>query len=487
MSGEEPGLREGLHRLADATAPPPRADLAGTIAGRHRARRRRHAALAAVAVVVAGVVVVVPGLLRGPGPAPTATPATGAGEPAIGTDTPATVATADVYAAPTRGSLAGDAAFVDGVRQLPWTSGDGAGVPDPPPAERHVVFAGDVPGGRWALVAGRNAVVPAVEAPELQTDLGPPGDVAIAWFVGPPGATPAQMELQSAPYGTDPWSPAALSDTATGALVVVAAPGDAIEVSLRPEIAADGTASRSWTAVAAPGGVAVLDVGRRDATVDQALRYRVTRAGQTVVRSPDGYADPARTAPEVEPGWLREPPPSAPADELVDAEVADVLSRTGLPAAEVRFGVLWAGDVSAADGRTGRVTLLTATLPSGAVYVSALAGVAFADGSRGGTVCGSAVLPGSTSLPEATVAVRCHLPTADGVPAGPGTLVVVGPERAVTAALLATGGQPLGEVALVGGIAVTSAPERVAEVRTRDAEGRTVDRVRLLGVAELEG
>ncbi|MGY1821888.1 hypothetical protein [Geodermatophilus sp. SYSU D00079] len=484
MTGEETDLREGLHRLAEATVPPPRADLADVVARRHRARRRQHVAMAAAAALVAAVVVVVPGLLRGSGGGSVATPAVGVEEPAPAAAPPA----AAVYSAPTRGSLAGDPAFVEAVRQLPWTGPAVTGdVPDPAPEQRHVVFVGDVPGGRWALVAGTDTAVPAVRDPELQTDLGGLSDVAIAWFVGPPGATPEQLTLTGVPYGVDPGTASALSDTATGALVVVAAPGDAISVSLRPEVAADGAVTRTWEPVPAADGVAVLDVGRRDATHDQALRYRVTRDGQSEVRGPNGYADPAATPPEVDVGQLREPPAPSPVDQLVDMEVHQVLARTGLGAGEVRFEVLWAGDVPAAEERTGRVTLLSATLPSGAVYVSAVAGIAFGDGSLGGTTCGSALLPSGTSPAETTLALRCDLPSANAFPAGPGTVVVVGPSAAVSAHLVATDGDELGEVALVDGVGQVEAPERVAEVETRDAAGATVARVRLLGVTDLDG
>ncbi|MFW3172785.1 hypothetical protein [Geodermatophilus sp. CPCC 206100] len=495
---DERELTDRLHRLAERSTPPPHPDLAATVVRRHRARRRQQAAVGAVVTVVAAAVVAVPGLVGDGGRTPDATPATGAletrpdaatgapaePEPGTAVTTPA-LPPGDVYTGPTRGSLAGDAAFVEGVRGLAWNGG--AGVPDPPLAERHVVFAGDVPGGRWALVSGTNTAVPARTDPERQTDLGALSDVAVAWFVGPPGAGADEMQLRSVPYGVDPSLPSALSSSATGALVVVAAPGDSVEVSLHPDVDADGTVRRTWQPVPTADGVVVLDVGRREVPFDSALRYRVTRAGQSWVTGPDGHADPALTPPEPVVDPLREPPPPSPVDSLVTIEAQDVLARTGLAADQVRFGTVWAGDIPAGSGRTARAVLLSATLPSGAVHLSTVAGVAFADRSLGATGCGAAVLPAGTDLLQETLAFRCDPPAQAADEARTGSVVVVAPARAVTARWTAADGDPLVSVPLDGGVAVLPAPERVAQVETRDAEGRVVGRAGLLGTAGLDG
>ncbi len=205
-------LRARLTALADATAPPPRADLAAVVEHRHRARRRTQLRLGAVGAVVVAAVAV--GSVLVPD-GPSAEPATAvAGAP----DVPDLPASSD---RPTHGSLAGDADFVEAVRRLSW-SDPGAGAPVPAPAGSQVLFAGDVPGGRWALVARPLTVPPPlVDDDELERELGT-GSVALAWFAGPRGAAPEELRLHRAPVVTGPGLPVALWDRVTGTLAVVA-------------------------------------------------------------------------------------------------------------------------------------------------------------------------------------------------------------------------------------------------------------------------
>lgn len=206
-------LQDRLHRIAERAAPAAQdpARLVRTVAARHRAQHRQRLGVGAVVLAVVAVVAVVPAVLAGgPAPAPPAAPTTLA-------------PVADVLTAPTRGSLAGDAVFVESVRRLPWTE---AADPDAPTAQdepalgsRHVVFAGDVPGGRWALVAGEGTA-------------GTQGD-AVMWFVAPAGAAADRLQPAQLSTGQDPGSPVALTDADAGTLVVVSAPGDAVAVSPR--------------------------------------------------------------------------------------------------------------------------------------------------------------------------------------------------------------------------------------------------------------
>jgi hypothetical protein len=261
VTDDEGALRERLHALADATAPPPRADLAAVVERRHRARSTTQLRVGAAAVVVAAVAVAVPLMLDGE---PAGSVSAVADAPA-GADLPGS----DVYGVPTRGSLAGDADFVEAVRQLSW-AGEGKPGTEPPVERRHVVFASDVPGGRWALVAARRTVPPPlVDDPELEDDLDALGDVTLAWFAGPPGATPEQLRLSGVPRTTDGDRPAALSDATTGALVVVAAPTavtarvvDRDDTALAELPLVDGVAVRS-----APEGTAAVEVLAADGTV----------------------------------------------------------------------------------------------------------------------------------------------------------------------------------------------------------------------------
>jgi len=461
----EDELQRRLTRLADRSAPPPREQLARTVVARHRSRRRQVVGLTTVVAAVAALVVAMTTLV---GPAD---------RPISATEAAATV---DVFTGPTRGSLAGDAAFVEGVRQLPWTTDgvSGTGIPDAPLDTRRVAFAGDVTGGRWALVVGDPGTQPGSTGPD---------DVAIAWFAGPPGAAPDQLELLSVPRGVDPSLPAALRDAATGALVVLTAPGDTVEVSRRPEIAADAGVSRSWQPVDAPAGIAVLTLPPLDSPFDQALRYRVTRNGsQVTVAAPDGVADPERGSPEVPVTWLRPAPAPAPGDATARFEVYVMLGSTGLPAADTSFTAVWAGDVPGPHDRPARVTLLAQTVPSGSVYLSGTYGYSLTDdGGIGGTGCGSELVPAGPALAERTYALRCDVVDGTIEAETVSSLVVIAPAAAVSARALDLGGAVLAEFPLIDGVGVVPFPERAATIETLAADGTVLATTRPLTSADL--
>ncbi|MGY1858016.1 hypothetical protein [Modestobacter sp. SYSU DS0290] len=481
---ESTDLHDRLHRLAERTAPPPRHDLAEVVATRHRTQRRQALALTAVAAAVAAVVVAAPTLLTGSPPT------------AVSSASPAMQRFgADVLAGPTRGSLAGDRAFVEGVRQLAWTTGDEPaagngypGVPDPPEETRWVVFAGDVAGGRWALVAGENTArpQPPYDAPERQTDLGALGDTAIAWFVGPPGATVEQMELVG-PQPVDPSQPQALADGVTGALVVITAPGDEVAVSARPEVAADATVSRTWQPVDAPDGVAVVELPPNPTLsgYSQALSFRVQRDGQEVLTSgPWSRWNPDAVAAEVPVTWLRDRPTASEVDRVLEGRPQELLARTGASPEEAEVSVVWAGDVPSPMPEPAGVHLVTATLPSGASYTEALLHQAMADGSVAGTMCGTELRPAGPPLPEQTFVLRCDATDFSLDPEAVSSLVVVGPATAVTARALDADGAVVDEFPLTDGVAVVPAPDQVARVETVDATGRTVARTPVMGHAD---
>ncbi|SES96960.1 hypothetical protein [Geodermatophilus poikilotrophus] len=256
MRDEE--LRARLTALADATAPPPRADLAAVVGRRHRARRRTQLRVGAAAAAVAAVAVAAPLLVDGE-------PAGSVAAVAAVPDAQGRPAAGD---GPARGSLADDAAFVAAVRQLSW-SDPGARAAAPPPAGSQVLFAGDVPGGRWALVSRPLTVPPPlVDNDELERRLRV-DSVALAWFAGPPGASPDGLRLRSAPVVTEPGLPAALWDPTSGTLAVVAeSPAAAVRVLDGNGTPVAELALTGGLAVgAAPEGTATVEVLTADGTV----------------------------------------------------------------------------------------------------------------------------------------------------------------------------------------------------------------------------
>jgi hypothetical protein len=105
---------------------------------------------------------------------------------------------------------------------------------DPPLDTRSVAFASDVPGGRAALVLGQAN-----------------GRWVQAWFVGPEGAAPGEMELATAPSETVVGEPQALIDlpdrrSGEATLIVVAFPGDTAELLTGREVDEAGEIVEAW-------------------------------------------------------------------------------------------------------------------------------------------------------------------------------------------------------------------------------------------------
>jgi hypothetical protein len=462
-------LQHRLTRLAERAAPPPREDLAHAVVTRHRAQRRQTIGLTAVAAAVAAVVVAVPTLLDR---APSAQPVAGVAAPGV--------ADVGVLTGPTRGSLAGNADFVEAVRQLSWTEADDPNAPtaatDPPLDTRRVVFAGDVAGGRWALVVGQDTIQPEPSAEGT--------GLAAAWFTGPPGAAGDQLQPTSLLGGVDPAEPVALYGASTGALVVVAAPGDDVLLSRRPEVAADASVSRDFAPVDAPEGVAVLALSPAAGTYDEALRYRVIRNGaELVTRMPDQYrADgSSSSAPSVT--WLGESATWA-ADQLLTGGADHVLTITGLTPGQIGFGVVWAGDLPAPGGQPAQLRLMSATLPSGATYLEALYSRESSNGPS--SWCGADLRPADPPPAEQVFAVRCAGPDPSGSTSSLSTLVLIAPSRATSVWLTYGSGARLEEHPLADGVAVVGAPEGVAGAEFLAADGTTVGRTDVMGIDGME-
>ncbi|NEK58861.1 hypothetical protein GCU56_13385 [Geodermatophilus sabuli] len=423
--------------------------------------------LAAACAVLAVAATLVLRSGRDPVPAPAAAPSA---------SVPAPV---DVLGLPTRGSLAGDPAFLDGVRRLPWTvreSTVGPGLPDAPVDSRRVVFAGDVPGGRWALVVGAHTLAAGVPADPP----GPPdGDLAAAWFAGPPGARPDQMRLRTVPRRAPPGQPVAMVDPATGALAVVAAPGDVVEVSDHPDISADGDAARSYRRVPVEAGVAVVALPPNDLLLT-AVAYRVVRDWTQVVRTkPDPFpAPPSRPAPVL----LRRELPSAAAERLVQRAATAVLERLGLPPADVQVAAEWAGDVPVPRGGTGTAAVVTVTVPSGAVVVNTEWAVPGPGGAVSHTRCSLAIEPAGIPTDRRVHAMACGARTG-GRTASWTSLVVVGPPMVAVVRAHDARGAFLAEHRATDGVVVAPFPRGTATVEAVTDGGVSLGRVRLLGQA----
>ena len=147
--------------------------------------------------------------------------------------------------------------------------------------------------------------------------------------------------------------------------------------------------------------------------------------------------------------------------------------------------ILWDGDLPRRNGDTARVSVVAVQLPSGAVYVSGVAG--FTDDSGPVDVrCGSE-LRAATPVEQLVVVLHCDPEPDRYVPIDSQRLVVVAPAGAVTARMLDQEGRPLAEYALADGVLVVPMPDDLATVEVLDASGDTLDARAPMGIADLSG
>ncbi|TFV65939.1 UNVERIFIED_ORG: hypothetical protein E4P37_08310 [Bacillus sp. AZ43] len=489
MSAEDE-LRSRLEALADRAGRPssdPRR-LAGDIATAADARRRARRNLVAGLGCLVLVGVAVPQVVDGE---PGATPGSGVASAPASIPVRPTQASAgsEFFDHPTRGSLAGDHAFVEGVRSLPWSDGspvraaDGTvlyHLPDPPVDARSVVFAGDVPGGRWALVIGRMTFA----GPELTgvpEDVVPHDELAAAWFAGPPDATVAEMAmvLEPSTVATD-W-PLALTDPRNGALVVVAAPGDVVEVSRRPQIGADGETTREWLELDTEDGIAIAQVSPFPRPYDGSTSYRVMRQGRIEARDMP-WSIPRDDAGQAATVSYPRGRPSELGERVAGYAVERVLAELGLSAAEVRVSAPWVGPVPA--GGPGQAAIVTVTLPSGAVVVEAQWLLPEGpDGSVMGAVCGEAVYPAGPPVERRVLAAACEVVDRTTGASMSTSLVVVGPPQVTLVRTYDGDRNFLAEIPAHDGVAVVPMPLGTDTVEAVTSGGVTLGRVDLLGHA----
>lgn len=485
----EEELRERLHVLADRAGRPSSdgPGLARRIARETADRRRsRRNVLAAVGcLVLLGVALpqlagdrsgeAVPA--SGPVPGPAADTPAGAFAVPQGTG---------ILGGPTRGSLAGDQAFVEAVRALPWVTEppppaeDGMTyyLPDPPVEARSVVFAGDVFGSPWALVVGSAPVVPP-DAAGMPDGATAPDQQVAAWFAGPADAGPEGMTLASGPSGFAPDWPFAMTDTRTGALVVVAARGDVIEVSERPEIAADGSTTREWEEVDTVDGIAITRVSPYLRPYDASTSFRVLRDGRIAARDMPWSLS---TDQPVVPLPIEYPRgrPSPLGEQAARSAAEHILAELGLSPAQVEITAQWVGSVPAGDA--GQAAVVSVTVPSGAVVVEAqVLRPEQPGGATMGAFCGQAILPAGPPAARRVQAMSCEVVDyATGTPMST-SLVVVGPPEVALVRTYAIDRTFMTEHPVSGGVLVVPLPRGTDTVEAVTSAGVTLGRVELLG------
>ncbi len=428
-----------------------------------RSRRRRRLRLGAVAVGLAAAALVAPRVVPEvvpPSAAGTMSPAgreTGPPEERAGGVTPAD--DVPVLTEPTRGSLAGDAAFVEAVRRVDWGA-----LTSPPPEERSVVLATDTPDGRVALVAGT------VDE-----------DVRGVWLTGPVGAAPEDL-TPHVPQVLGPYRPASLLLGGPGpaTLVVVTARGDAVEVSPRLQVGPRGTVSRTYEPVPADDGLAVTTVPVTSRGAGTSVR--VVRDGQAVHRGAASAPNPAGRAAEVPSLQPLRPVGALPPPRLVAEALTEVAVPLGAEPAALEPGLLWSGTLPLADV-PGAVAVVVARSPGGGLVVTTRAGQ-LGPGGGGRTVpCGVHTPPGTTDVSGLVVARVCDLSSPETEPSEEGRwLVVTAPAGAVAADVLDRRGSVLATVALDGGGGTVLLPDGARDVRTIDAGGRTLTEVPISAV-----
>ncbi|MGY1630756.1 hypothetical protein ACI784_03470 [Geodermatophilus sp. SYSU D01186] len=447
----ETRLRQGLHAAADDVPPAPY-DLADRVRQRARTQRRARLAVGAAGLVAAAVLVGVPvgaATLLGDRPGGQVAAPSGAVPPE--TSRPLTEL-------PTRGSLAGDADWLAGVRALPWTTANSPeGAPDPAVAERRVTFAGDVPGARVALVLAGDAPLVA------------------AWFVGPEGADPGQMTLAAPPAETTAQHPLALMDAPDPAaagptLVVVTWPGDGARLLTGRTVTADGTATEQWLPVPLTDGAGAI-AAPGPATWPLEAQLRVDRTGgsyEPALTVADRVLDGARAVPDVaDPRGLR----GSVRDEDLRSAVEALAGYYGVPTADLRTTLLAAGPVG--DGSPSATVLVGATFPSGATTAAQV--IVWDDGTGPTSqVALTEVAPAGTPLLEQVLAVPASVP-------GDVVVTVSGPSSATVADVLGADGGRVARFGLPGGAGSgpVTGPLDGATVRLLDADGALVAEGRL--------
>lgn len=394
----------------------------------HRRRRRHQAAAVGAGLAVAllfGSVPVLRAALPDVGRSDAAAPAS-------------STALASLYDLPTRGSLADDEDWLAAVAGLDWQSYG----PDSVPGTPRVAWADDVAGERIALVLARDD-----------------GDNPVfSWFTGPAGAEPDEMTPSGLAQRTIERQPLAFVDAppgSSGALVVVAQPGDEITYLAGRDVEGDGEQVDDERAMTVHDGVATSSL---DASSSLPLEIRVAHEGQrgSVALSSSERTDSRLVALD-DPLGLR----SGVSDRAVSAVLWSITSQYGAALDGSTAVLLAAGPL---PGTAQEMTLVSLTFPSArTVLWAGLFATDSAGGSTGSTT--SALLPAGVPMDDQLVAL----------PVPGGALAVHGPTEGVAAQVLDRDGALLTTVPLQSGSGVGAVPPpAAASVRVVDATGAVV-------------
>jgi hypothetical protein len=405
-------------------------------------------------------------------------------EAAAGTRSPvddiAGAAATTIDRVPPRGSLASDPDYVEAVRRLPWSADEAAGAAL---GNRSVVFVGDVPGARWALVVGR--VLGPPDAPGSPAD-GPAGQSGLmaVWLGGGPGAPAGDLRPLTAPTRAPDDAPIGLLDQRTGTLVVVAGPDDLVEVSERPEVVEDGRVYRAFRDVETVDGVAVARLRPSDVPVSAAAAFRVTRHGRLVAHSAPVTIGgrPTAALPVTLTHPARPSPPTA--GPVVDLTAQRLLAPLGLARHELELTVVWAGSLPGPGSETGSAAVVAATMPSGAVVVDGewLVAVDSPGGAylQGGD-CGLDILPAGPPVELRVHALGCEVvdPTT-GTNFVQTVLLVVAPPQVDRVRLYDNASHFLAELPAEQGVVIAPMPPLTATVEAVTDTGISLGRTQLM-------
>lgn len=452
----EQRLRTDLAGRAHEIEAPPGV-LDSVFAG-YRRQNRRRAGLLAAGVCAAVAAVTIP-LGHGGG---------GGGDGAPGRELTASTVGYEAYPVAPRGDLVDDGTYVDGLLARDWYPSPE--MPEPAPETRQVLFAGTVSAGVRALVSGWED-----------------GRRTGLWLHGPAGADPAELEpMGDATPLPDGESISLLSVVdGRGALVVLARPGDLVEVSSGVEVAADGSTVRApFQPVGDADGLAVVDAAGLSS---RSLAVRISRDGRVLSEGPAGSAivgGGSGAGDSFAPidGAAGEP------DPVLVQQLADgVLEELDLTPEQVDVDVLWGGPIGNGNRPDVIAAALAVRLPTGAVVaVGGYSDVQQPDGGDQLTSivpCLRQVLPAGTAL--TSVAMRCDLyGLEDGANLG-SQLVVVPPQGTTQLRLVGASGAVLDTRPLDGPAWVGPAPDGLGSVTALDAGGQVLAEIPLGSVQNL--